>query len=86
MLENCSELKNPCASPRSTIIASGVAGVTSENRQMVSPRHDRIHDQHLAKAVAPQNSGAQKFHAHRAAAAVGIISRPDSHGGSPRPS
>ena len=37
MLENCSELKNPCASASSTIIANGVFGVTSENRQMVSP-------------------------------------------------
>lgn len=39
MLENCSELKNPCIRPSVTITASGVPVFTTENSPIVMPMH-----------------------------------------------
>ncbi len=85
MLENCSELKRPCVSPSNTIIGSGVAGVTSEYRQMVAPAIT-VFTIRTGRKPKRRRILELKTFMPMAAAAAGIISSPDSHAGSPRPS
>ena len=84
MLENCSELNSPCRSERPTMAAVGVPGTTREKAAMVRPMSTVLTTSTRRKPKRASRWVEISFMVI-AAAALGMISRPDCQAGRPRP-